>query len=136
MACSSLDCTFEDLSTDADGTVVSWAWEFGDDESSNVQNPPVHHYDVTTRTLFTAQLTVTDDDGHTSTKTTEFTVSPAAELQCESAPGTGEFASCELELLADATVYRHGGGPVVRRPRQHLPDHRSDRGDAVQRRLL
>ena len=24
---------------------------------------PVHHYDVTARTLFTARLTVTDDDG-------------------------------------------------------------------------
>ncbi len=59
---------------------------------------------MTARTLFTAQLTVTDDQGLTSTKTTEFTVSPPAELQCESAPGTGQFASCDLELLADATV--------------------------------
>ena len=59
---------------------------------------------MSVRTLVTAKLTVTDDDGNTSTKTTEFTVSPAAELQCESAPGTGEFASCDLELLADATV--------------------------------
>ncbi len=104
VACSSLNCTFEDLSTDADGTVVAWAWDFGDDETSTEQNPPVHHYDFSVRTLVTANLTVTDNDGHTSTKTTQFTVSPAAELQCESAPGTGEFASCDLELLADATV--------------------------------
>jgi PKD repeat protein len=104
VTCSSLTCTFEDLSTDADGTVVAWAWDFGDGESSTEQNPPLHHYDLTVRTLMTASLTVTDNDGHTSTKTTQFTVSPAAELQCESAPGTGEFASCDLELLADATV--------------------------------
>jgi PKD repeat protein len=104
VTCSSLECTFEDLSTDSDGTVVSWAWDLGDGETSNVQNPPVHHYDVSVRTLMTASLTVTDNDGHTSTKTSEFTVSPAAELLCESAPGTGEFASCDLELLADATV--------------------------------
>ena len=103
VACSSLDCTFADLSSDADGTIVAWAWEFGDSDESTEQNP-VHHYDAAVRTLFTARLTVTDDDGLTSTKQTEFTVSPAATLQCESAPGTGQFASCALELLEDATV--------------------------------
>jgi PKD repeat protein len=103
VSCSSLDCTFTDLSTDADGTIVAWAWELGDDEESSEQNP-VHHYTTTTRALYTARLTVTDDEGLTSTKTTEFTVSPAATLQCESAPGTGQFASCYLELLDDATV--------------------------------
>lgn len=104
VTCFSLDCTFEDLSTHADGTIVAWAWEFGDGATSIQQNPPVHHYNATSRTLFTAKLTVTDGLGLTSTKTTQFTVSPPAELMCESAPGTGQFASCELELLADATV--------------------------------
>jgi PKD repeat protein len=70
----------------------------------STQRNPVHHYDATARRLFSAKLTVTDGAGLTSTKTTEFTVSPAATLQCESAPGTGQFASCSLELLADATV--------------------------------
>jgi PKD repeat protein len=103
VACSSLECTFQDLSTHPDGTIVEWAWEFGDGDESAEQNP-VHHYDATQRTLYTARLTVTDDQGLTSTKTTEFTVSPAATLQCESAPGTGQFASCSLELLEDASV--------------------------------
>jgi PKD repeat protein len=103
VTCSSLDCTFQDLSTDADGTIVSWAWELGDGQTSTEQHP-VHHYDASARTLISARLTVTDNDGLTSTKTTEFSVSPAATLQCESAPGTGEFASCSLELLDDATV--------------------------------
>jgi PKD repeat protein len=103
VSCSSLDCTFHDLSTDADGTVVAWAWEFSDGGASTDQHP-VHHFDVTGRTLVSATLTVTDDEDNISTKTTEFTVSPAATLQCESAPGTGEFASCSLELLEDATV--------------------------------
>jgi PKD repeat protein len=103
VSCSSLDCTFADLSTHPDGTIVAWAWEFGDGGVSTQRNP-VHHYDATARRLFSAKLTVTDGAGLTSTKTTEFTVSPAATLQCESAPGTGQFASCSLELLADATV--------------------------------
>ena len=102
--CSSLDCTFQDLSADADGTVVSWAWEFGDGTTSTEQSPPVHHYAATARTLFAAKLTVTDNEGLTSSKTSEFTVSPAATLQCEDAPGTGHFASCALVLEEDATV--------------------------------
>src|SRR5919108_4365953 len=103
VSCSSMDCTFHDLSTDADGTIVAWAWEFSDGGESTEPNP-VHHFAVTGRTLVSATLMVTDDEDNTSSKTTEFTVSPAATLQCESAPGTGEFASCSLELLEDATV--------------------------------
>ncbi len=102
--CSSLDCTFEDLSTDADGTVVAWAWDFGDTQTSALHDPPVHHYNVTALSSFTATLTVTDNLGLTSTKSVEFTVAPAATLQCESAPGTGQFATCDLEILADAVV--------------------------------
>lgn len=103
VSCSSLDCTFQDLSVPGDGTIVAWAWQFGDGAVSSAQHP-VHHYAATQRTLVTARLTVTDDGGLTSTKTTEFSVSPAATLQCESAPGTGQFASCALELLEDASV--------------------------------
>jgi PKD repeat protein len=104
VSCSSLDCTFEDLSTDSDGAVVAWAWEFGDGGSSAEQAPLAHHYTATTRTLYTAKLTVTDDQGLTSTKTTEITASPPASLQCEDASGTGHFASCALVLDADAVV--------------------------------
>lgn len=102
--CSSLSCTFQDLSTDADGTVVAWAWEFGDGSSSAEPAPPAHQYDATTRTIYAAKLTVTDNQGLSSSKTTEITVSPPASLQCEDAPGTGHFASCALVLDADATV--------------------------------
>jgi PKD repeat protein len=57
----SLEVTFADTSTDSDGNVVSWLWDFGDSGSSTLQNP-VHTYgdDGT----FTVTLTVTDDDGH------------------------------------------------------------------------
>jgi PKD repeat protein len=85
--------------------VVSWAWDFGDPGSagsntSNVKNPS-HSYSNTLLTTYTVKLTVTDNDGLISTKSAEFTVSPAATLQCESAPGTGQFASCDL-VLSDA----------------------------------
>jgi PKD repeat protein len=103
VSCSSLDCTFQDLSADADGTVVARAWEFGDGATSAEQNPQ-HHYDVTARTVFPVKLTVTDNDGNSSSKTAEITVSPAATLKCEDAPGTGQFVSCDLVLDQDSRV--------------------------------
>ncbi len=98
VTCFSLDCTFEDDSQDSDGgTIVSWAWDFGDDESSDVQNPPTHGYAVTGLTEFAASLTVTDDDGLSSTKTVSFTVSPSASLTCNG-------VDCVLTLEDDAIV--------------------------------
>ena len=98
VTCFSLDCTFVDDSEDSDGgTIVSWAWEFGDGETSDVQNPPSHHYDVTSLTEFQARLTVTDNDGLSSTKTISFTVSPSASLTCNG-------VACTLRLEDDATV--------------------------------
>lgn len=104
VSCSSLDCSFTDQSTDANGTVVSWAWDFGDGATSTAQNPPTHHFDVTTRTVVQASLTVTDNDGLTSTASAQLTVSPPASLQCADATGTGHFVSCALVLESDATV--------------------------------
>jgi len=64
--CKHSTCTFADMSKDEDGTIVGWHWSFGDGVDSNERNP-VHtyadpgHYDVS--------LSVTDNDGATSTKT-------------------------------------------------------------------
>jgi PKD repeat protein len=104
VVCSSLDCTFTDQSTDANGTVVGWLWDFGDGLQSTAPNPPVHSYAATTRTVYDAQLTVTDNDGLTSTKTAQITVSPPASLECADAQGTGTFASCDLVLEGKASV--------------------------------
>jgi PKD repeat protein len=98
ITCFSLDCTFEDESVDSDGgSIVSWAWDFGDGQQSTDQNPPQHHYDVTELTEFTVTLTVEDDDGLTSTKTASFTVAPSASLTCDG-------VACKLTLEDDATV--------------------------------
>jgi PKD repeat protein len=98
VTCFSLDCTFEDASVDSDGgTIVSWAWDFGDGSSSTEQSPPVHHYDVDELTQFTASLTVTDDAGLSSTKSATFTVAPSASLTCDG-------VDCVLTLEDDAIV--------------------------------
>ena len=51
---------FIDRSTDSDGTIVSWFWNFGDGKTSKRQNP-WHRY----RKLgnYSVSLTVTDDGG-------------------------------------------------------------------------
>jgi Domain of unknown function (DUF1929)/PKD domain len=59
-ACVGLVCAFTDRSTDSDGAVTSWAWQFGDGATSTLRNP--------TRTFaapgtYTVTLTATDNQG-------------------------------------------------------------------------
>ncbi len=58
-----LTVTFTDESTD-DGTIVSWAWDFGDGNTSTDQNP-VHVYAA--YGTYNVSLTVTDDLANTNT---------------------------------------------------------------------
>jgi PKD repeat protein len=57
-----LSVAFTDTSTDADGQIVAWAWDFGDDATSTSQHPT--HVFATAGT-YHVHLTVTDDDGAT-----------------------------------------------------------------------
>ena len=49
---------FEDLSTTASGSIISWSWDFGDGTTSSLQNP-VHTY--TTGGSYTVCLTIYGD---------------------------------------------------------------------------
>ncbi|MFQ6090634.1 MAG: PKD domain-containing protein, partial [Candidatus Bipolaricaulia bacterium] len=51
---------FTDQSTDPDGTIQSWSWDFGDGDSSTERNPK-HQY--AQKGTYTVKLTVTDNDG-------------------------------------------------------------------------
>ncbi len=66
-----LTATFADTSTDSDGSVVAWSWDFGDGGTSTAQNP-THTYEAA-RT-YTVSLTVTDDDGATGSISKPVTV--------------------------------------------------------------
>jgi PKD repeat protein len=68
-----VECQFNDTSTD-DKQIVSWHWDFGDFTSpSNAQNP-THSYTVGAGFPYQVTLTVTDNEGATSSVTQTVTV--------------------------------------------------------------
>lgn len=68
-----LTVDFTDTSSDPDGFIVSWSWDFGDGSGSTAQHPS-HTY--TEANTYIARLTVTDDDGDSSTTGRIVTVQP------------------------------------------------------------
>lgn len=66
-----IEITMTNESSDTDGTIVSFSWDFGNGESSTEENPSVSYAEAG---VFTITLTVTDDDGATASATALITV--------------------------------------------------------------
>ena len=98
VSCSSFDCDVTDHSVGNGGaTITAWAWDFGDFQTSNVKNPPIHTYNVNAVATFTITLRVTDNNGLTGTTSKEITVAPPAHLTCNG-------SACTLGLDQKSTV--------------------------------
>ena len=69
---SGLTVQFTDTSTDSDGSIVGRSWTFGDGGTSTAANPSRTYASAGT---YTVNLTVTDDDGATHTRSQSVTVS-------------------------------------------------------------
>ena len=106
-------------STDADGTIVSYSWNFGDGSATSTSANPSHTY--TAQGNYTAQLTVTDDKGGVSTADVTVTVSPnnvaptvsiSATPTFGKAPVTVEFTSTtgDSDGTVDSIVWDFGDG--------------------------
>jgi PKD repeat protein len=75
VSCTGLTCAFDGSgSADADGSITSYAWTFGDGGTASGPKPS-HTYG--SASAYTVTLTVTDDKGATGTATTS--VSPTAQ---------------------------------------------------------
>ena len=95
--CLDLTCQFTDESTDSDGSIANRQWSFGDTATSTEQNPS--HTFIGAGT-YTVSLTVTDDDGATSSSSQQVTVSDATPVN--QPPEAGFSASC-VDLVCDFT---------------------------------
>ncbi len=95
---SDLTADFTDQSTDSDGSVVSWSWDFGDGYASTAQNP-THAYAAAD--TYTVTLTVTDDDGATGNTSQDVTVSSSTPPTNQSP--TASFAYATSGLTANFT---------------------------------
>jgi len=97
--CSAGNCTFTNTSTDDDGTIASYAWDFGEPTSgannTSALANPTHNYTVTAVTDFIVTLTATDNNGATNVSTQ--TVRVSQDLVC-----TG--GDCTIVLTSKSTV--------------------------------
>lgn len=134
---------FTDTSTDPDGEIVAWLWDFGDGTTSTEQNP-THRYER--EGVYTVTLTVTDDRDGQGTATARFYVFPAPP---EGAAGVIAFpnpASTQAKFRyflpdgatsAELMVYDLLGRPVLREDlnvtgREFVWDLRDLQGNPVQ----
>ncbi|MFC2141191.1 PKD domain-containing protein, partial [Acidobacteriota bacterium] len=106
-----LTVTFTDTSTDPDGTIVGWLWNFGDGNTSTVQNP-IHTYAM--GGTYTVTLTVTDNDGATDSAGATFTlIAPGAEMYVADITQTAKIAGKNYESTAVVTIWDTASAPVA-----------------------
>lgn len=80
---SDLTATFTDASSDSDGTIASWSWDFGDGTSANMQNPS-HTYAAAGN--YQVRLEATDNESATDGIVKSVTVEEPAGPQPPAAP--------------------------------------------------
>jgi PKD repeat protein len=101
-------CQFADGSSDSDGRLGLWRWEFGDGTTSTETNPAVTY---AAEGVYSVTLTVTDDAGESDVMTKSVTVSPVA----NSAPLAGfTLGRCTVTVACGFTdISTHPSGTIA-----------------------
>jgi VCBS repeat-containing protein len=100
-SCSNLDCTFTDGSSDSDGTIAGWSWNFDDGTGSTGQNPS-HSYPA--GKTYHVKLTVTDNDGSEKSVQHDVTVTaPPNQAPTATPDSYTMFRSQSLNLQTDGS---------------------------------
>ncbi|NIO80977.1 MAG: PKD domain-containing protein [Candidatus Aminicenantes bacterium] len=108
---SDLTVNFTDTSTDPDGTVVGWDWNFGDGNTSTLQNP-THTYAA--GGTYTVTLTVTDNDGATDSISKDVTVTePGVEIYVYDITQTIKKMGKNYQSTAVVTIWDTNNNPVA-----------------------
>ena len=112
VTCDDLVCSFNaTASSDADGSITSYGWSFGDGTDGTFGVPAVSHA-YSAAGQYPVQLQVTDDDGATATADTLLTVSePVVENQAPQASFT--FSCQELACTFNAGASADADGSIV-----------------------
>jgi PKD repeat protein len=108
VTCQDLRCAFVDQSDDSDGSVVGWAWDFGDGSTSNERNPS-HTYAAAGR--YTVLLVATDNDGAANSKTHD--ANPTAPIPTNHPPQPDFDAHCDEQDCEFTDKSKDDDGTVV-----------------------
>ncbi|HEX3236145.1 MAG TPA: PKD domain-containing protein [Gemmatimonadales bacterium] len=103
VACSDLACTFTDGSTDADGSIASRSWDFGDQTAAVTETNPDHTFG--SANTYTVTLTVTDNEGATNAATKQ--------VKVPNLPPTASFTSECSDLVCTFTDHSSDGDGTV-----------------------
>jgi PKD repeat protein len=98
-ACSQLECTFTEASTD-DGGVAAWRWDFGDGTDPSTEQNPVHTYAMAGQ--YRVTLTVTDNQAASGSVAKDIAVSASA--ICADPTTPDDFVPCAIDVPSGTAV--------------------------------
>lgn len=94
-------------SSDSDGSIISYAWDFGDGDSS-IGSVVSHTYSAAG--AYTASLTVTDNDGATDTDTVLVTISESSTTPPSTNKTPKAVAGSDIKVKVGEQVHFDGSG--------------------------
>src|SRR6266702_4313967 len=121
-SCSALTCNFTSTSSDPDGTIAGYSWNFGDGSPVVTTQNPSHSYGAAG--TYTVTLTVTDNLGATNSRSQNVTVTaanqpPVANFTSSCSALTCNFTSTSSDPDGSIAAYSWNfgdGSPAVTTP--------------------